>query len=328
MKKKRAAQALRNHSKRGNISLWVIFELITVVTILILLLSVAYSKARGDDVALSYVTKDIALFIDLLHAIPGDVTVYYPIPAFGSQITLTVTNTSVSGESIGIPETSYQFIPSVGVQVIGDEYEISAGERFALPIQKQAGTIRFSENLERSPEVNTLPRVCYETREDDLSNNQFVFGFSRKNRRLSEFIRQGTLSRSSSTSFDNFEFIRLSQDAQTINAKHPNLIVGIVTIGQSNRSEMTIYYSTQEGISEASKKLATLFYNGVVQRVHTDRAHLSQKQDPFEETIAFRLDEIEAPTVVIALSQDLYQALGEAEMGELVGNAIYTYYTT
>jgi hypothetical protein len=328
MKKKRAAQALRNHSKRGDISLWVIFELITVVTILILLLSVAYSKARGDDVAFSYVTKDIALFIDLLHAIPGDVTVYYPIPAFGSQITLSITNTSVSGESIGIPETSYQFMPSAGIQIVGDEYKIAADERFALPIQKQAGTIRFSDVSETSTKQDVLPQVRYETREDDLSNNQFVFGFSRKDPRLSEFIRQGTLSQSTSASFDNFHFIRLSQDAQIINAKHPNLMVGVVTIEQSNLSEMTVYYSSREGISEASKKLATLFYNGVVQRVHTDRAHLSQKQDPVEETVAFRLDEIEAPTVVIALSQDLYQALGEAEMGELVGNAIYTYYTT
>ncbi len=328
MKKKRVAQASVMCSKKANISLWVIFELITVVTILILLLSVAYSKARGEDVALSYITKDIALFVDLLHALPGDVTVYYPFPLFGSSVTLSITNTSVSGDSLGIPKTTYRFMPSSEVNVVGDTYQIPKNEEFVLPIQSKAGTIRFSNISDQASDMDTLPPVRHETKEDDLSNNQFVFGLSEENPRLSEFIRQHILTRNPSATFDNFQFIRLSQDSETINSRHPNLMIGIVLMPQRNLSEITIYYSTREEVSEASKKLATTLYNGILQRVHTNRAHLSQKQNPYETTLSFHLDEIKAPTVVIGLSQDLYQALGDAEFGELMGNAIYTYYTT
>jgi len=211
---------------------------------------------------------------------------------------------------------------------VGDTYQIPKNEEFVLPIQSKAGTIRFSNISDQASDMDTLPPVRHETKEDDLSNNQFVFGLSEENPRLSEFIRQHILTRNPSATFDNFQFIRLSQDSETINSRHPNLMIGIVLMPQRNLSEITIYYSTREEVSEASKKLATTLYNGILQRVHTNRAHLSQKQNPYETTLSFHLDEIKAPTVVIGLSQDLYQALGDAEFGELMGNAIYTYYTT
>ena len=276
--------------KRGAIPLLILFEGLFAVIILFAMITLAKDWATGEATKQIFLTKDSALMIDALHAVPGDVVFNYRTQNFTDDLRMsTFLDNSVQLIPPLAPPSVFPFRPGTP-NMVSDEFTIEKNKINTIKFVKTGSKIQFGKDLQvivglSCPSVNT--------KDENWRENKIVvdpqFGGKFKGDVIngieeSEINRQIAMSLSGLLKADSAtvaETRSLRQDeersfeernAETINAE----IIISIGIGPGQQTNpLNVYISS----SIESRKLACLIANEL-SKFNFDSSNILTSDDP------------------------------------------------
>ena len=331
MQKKRC-NLLFSSSKRANSTLWEIVKLIGAILFLVLVLSMSYAKARGEDVMSTYLAKDIALYLDSIMALPGDVVVYYPFPRFHNSVTISIGENNISIDGMGFQKSTFFFIPDKSISIEEYEYKINSLDYFELPIVKKGNKISFQPIDSSHSTIKLLPNVRLNTFDNDLSSKNIIFSYLDSDVLLHNYIESQCISLMENISPENVDSVSFGTNLDIINSIYPNLFIGIMIFEDSNYFDDTdtdyfVMYNDLPNVELYSRKLATIMYNNFMLASPFKNLRIGAESIVKINDVDFALSEVNSPSIVLFVSDSMVTTLGQKELSRIISNSIKEYYS-
>lgn len=140
-------------NKRGTLQVYYLYEVIVAVLIVTMLIIFARNIATGEDIKMIYLTKDSALMIDALHAVPGNVVFKYQSQNLTDDLQMSILDNSVQLVPKYGPPYSFPFRPGIP-EIKSDEFTLSSGRMNILDFIKTGSEIHFGKDIAYTEKVS------------------------------------------------------------------------------------------------------------------------------------------------------------------------------
>jgi len=133
--------------KRGVSTIFAIFSILAGIVILFSATTIAKNIATGEDIKQAFFAKDMALIIDTLHALPGDVKMSYHPENFTTDINLEITESgSVKAKPTYGQQQIFSFRPGLP-ELTAEEFTLEKQKPNIIDVEKTGSNINVEKQV-------------------------------------------------------------------------------------------------------------------------------------------------------------------------------------